>query len=135
MKKVLAFLLCSFFLFGCTEVPVYAFEIQGEVYNMILDTNQELELQELEDGFLITGENVSIQGMFIDSQAFDEYYKTILADSNAKIVEKDDRRLIWQIDDEQDYLYLISDQSAVLMGSLNEVQQIYQGISFEKNLD
>ena len=133
MKKIFLFLLCSFCLAACTPAPAYVFAINNEQVAVIL--NENMTLTEEENGFEIQDDDIIIHGMFIESETFDEYYQTVLEDDEAVILKKDKNKLIWKINGEsgleQDCLFRISNEIAVLMGSLNEDETIYTNIDFE----
>lgn len=136
MKKLFLFLLCSFCLVGCTNVPVYVFAVNNENVEISVDVSGDVLLKEKEDGFSIEADHKTIQGMFIKTEVFKDYYDTVVNDESAKILFQNDNQLIWQIDGEsgmeQDCICRVTDQTSVLMGSLDDVESIYQGLSFKK---
>lgn len=135
MKKFLIFLLCSFCLMACKSVPGYTFSVNNEEISVMVDITEPFSLKEKENGFSIETDDKKIQGMFIQTSAFDAYYDTVSKDESVDILYQNASTIIWQIDGESgkemDCIHRISSSTSILMGSLDDVDSVYKGISFE----
>lgn len=134
MKKIITFLLCSFCLIGCTNVYVYDFMVDSEKLTLTLHEN--LMVKEKDNGFSIEKDNIQIQGMFIETSTFDQYYASVLNEDSVTILEQSKTKLIWKVKGnsgwEWNCLVRIDAHSSVLMGCLEDAQAIYQSLEFEK---
>ncbi len=135
MKKIILFLLCSFCLMACTDVYTYDFSVNNEKISMSL--TQDVKVKEKENGFSIETDSINVQGVFIESTIFDQYYETVRKDASVKILEQSKNKLIWQVNGdsgtEWNCIIKICKHCSVLMGSLGEANDIYQGIEFKEN--